>query len=443
LQLHRALIATTAVCLAPISALANVQLNGVDMNGVDMNGVDMNGVDMNGVDMNGVDMNGVDMNGISLDGLSLEGTALTGTLASATSTCSHSPLLPGGPLVSGCNPCVSLVVAASPRCAGAVWDAACVAVAAQVCKVGPANLIGSIFTANTTGGTVKLRLDGVRVAPNPNPVWAMAPNGTMIDVGKNINADVLLYSFSHLVKRTRFTPEKWLPLCNSTDRDGLFNMAIPVKGTWNSCPNDPAKLTPGCGGKVSNDGFTLACTDKGAIAKCVERLEYKPWLSVKEVDHRDASWHWQSLEPYHEACVRMLRADYCGDGLSHTMDGTQIDAWDNTNTQQQTAEAWSFEAEWGPSGAVCISETRYNSQSFNQSLNANPPSNANPITIGEYVVQHCGDKFGITSFLNAPGAISPPDCGSVPRLQPSSETPTSPNNYPHTSFIDDRAQTLQ
>ena len=33
-------------------------------------------------------------------------------------------------------------------------------------------------------------------------------------------------------------------------------------------------------------------------------------------------------ELLHEACVRMVRADYCGDGRSHTVDGMAIDVWD-------------------------------------------------------------------------------------------------------------------
>ena len=35
-----------------------------------------------------------------------------------------------------------------------------------------------------------------------------------------------------------------------------------------------------------------------------------------------------SLASYHQACTRMARADYCGDGTSHTQDGTWIEYYD-------------------------------------------------------------------------------------------------------------------
>jgi hypothetical protein len=64
---------------------------------------------------------------------------------------------------------------------------------------------------------------------------------------------------------------------------------------------------------------------------------------------------------HHEACVRMLRADYCGDGRSWTRDGTLIDIWDDDGIQKPDTLAdptFSFEAGWGPEGAVCVARTR-------------------------------------------------------------------------------------
>ena len=40
---------------------------------------------------------------------------------------------------------------------------------------------------------------------------------------------------------------------------------------------------PGCGGRISPYGFVLSCRDKGAIAKCIDRMGYKPWRTVTEV----------------------------------------------------------------------------------------------------------------------------------------------------------------
>jgi hypothetical protein len=100
--------------------------------------------------------------------------------------------------------------------------------------------------------------------------------------------------------------------------------------------------------------FTLAC-ETGVITKCI-RWGYKPWAS------RDG----QSLAELHQACTRMARADYCGNGQSHTREGTTIDIYDGLGVLSPTTETsggWnpahaSFEAAWAPDGATCLSRTR-------------------------------------------------------------------------------------
>jgi hypothetical protein len=56
----------------------------------------------------------------------------------------------------------------------------------------------------------------------------------------------------------------------------------------------------------------------------------------------------------------MARADYCGDGVPHTREGTLIDMFDAGGIQVREERAgFTFEAGWGPAGAVCVSEARY------------------------------------------------------------------------------------
>lgn len=87
--------------------------------------------------------------------------------------------------------------------------------------------------------------------------------------------------------------------------------------------------------------FELVCTS-GAQGKCV-RLGYAPW---------------QRLDAFN-ACVRMIRADYCGDGTSTTRDGTQIDVYDDLDVQSSEPDpAMAFEAGWTPEGAVCVQHPR-------------------------------------------------------------------------------------
>jgi hypothetical protein len=379
----------------------SVQSNGVQMNGVQMNGVQMNGVQMNGVQMNGVQMNGVQMNGVAVDGLALQGSWLTGTIIDTNSSCAHSQRTTGAAL-AGCSPCAQVVAAKDPHCATQTWDQSCVDEAASLCAVDATLLVGATFHANTSdGGTRLLRLDAVQLANDPAPVWQQIG-----PIHIDVNADVYLYSLSYWqpppARRDLRQRGQWLPICPQNDRDGLYNTAIPVAGQWLDWP--ACQGQPGCGGKVSNDGFTLACNDVGAIAKCVQRFQYKPWRSVYET-WGNAS-HYQTLETFHEACVRMVRGDYCGDGRPNTVDGTPIDVYDHLGVQTQTPALggnFQFEAGWTPGGAACISTTRYQSMGGSMSAPGSPTAIANCPQVAPvqwrngkaFIVEGCGNAWNM------------------------------------------------
>jgi hypothetical protein len=120
--------------------------------------------------------------------------------------------------------------------------------------------------------------------------------------------------------------------------------ALAVGGVWDA--SGAHQAVPG--------KLTFAC-ENGAIAKCIH-WGYKPWAS------RDG----QSLASLHQACTRMARADYCGNGRSHTHEDTTIDMYDRLGVLARTTEAstdWdpkraSFEAAWAPDGATCLARTR-------------------------------------------------------------------------------------
>jgi hypothetical protein len=134
----------------------------------------------------------------------------------------------------------------------------------------------------------------------------------------------------------------------------------PNTGSWsNLClpgPDGIAKAFP-LSGVWTKDGrhlpdehaFALICTG-GAIGKCV-RWGYKPWRSAA---------NGESLWDYHQACVRMVRADYGGDGIGHTRDDTPIDVYDRLGILQPTPDPGrlAFEAAWGVGGAVCVRKPR-------------------------------------------------------------------------------------
>jgi len=128
----------------------------------------------------------------------------------------------------------------------------------------------------------------------------------------------------------------WQPLCEP-DREGRSE-AFPLPGRW----DDAQRYHPDAA------RFSLNCT-AGAKAKCV-RFGYKPW-------REDA--HGRSLVPAYEACIRMVRADYCGDGMAATENGTTIDVYDRQGVQSPVDDpAFQFEAGWTATGAVCVAHTR-------------------------------------------------------------------------------------
>jgi hypothetical protein len=148
---------------------------------------------------------------------------------------------------------------------------------------------------------------------------------------------------------------------NSIGEVWLYRLSAPRSdGRWEDiCTADPegrqaAFPLPGyfdARGHFVSDlrRFTLVCTS-GAQGKCV-RLGYRPW-------ERDAQG--RSMAPTYDACVRMMRADYCGDGRSFTRDGTRIEIANRGQAESFDAResTFGFEAAWGQDGAICVARPR-------------------------------------------------------------------------------------
>ncbi len=129
----------------------------------------------------------------------------------------------------------------------------------------------------------------------------------------------------------------WRPYCEP-DAQGR-SRAVALQGSWDLR-----------GRYLPSSRITFGCTS-GAIGKCV-RWGYRPWTTVAG----------RSLRPLHLACVRMVRADYCGDGRAHTRDGTFIDVFDRLGVQQREAvpdRPVLFEAGWSPDGATYLAHPRW------------------------------------------------------------------------------------
>jgi hypothetical protein len=148
----------------------------------------------------------------------------------------------------------------------------------------------------------------------------------------------------------------WQPAC-AADSDGR-RVAIPLSATWDER-----------GDRIESSAmFTFGCTT-GAIAKCY-RWGYRPWVTG-----------YGDLTEMHWTCTRVARADYCGDGVSHTRDGTVINVWDKLPAPGPIQKhgllaplGMIFEAGWNTSGAVCLSHARW-------------------LTIGGLIANSCPDRL--------------------------------------------------
>lgn len=136
--------------------------------------------------------------------------------------------------------------------------------------------------------------------------------------------------------------------------------ALAIGGQWDyhsGNQGDGRKLIEASSPSYSTQ-ITFACTD-GAIGKCVEKAGYKPWAAARtecRVATTDGQLecYGETQELLHEACVRMVRADYCGSGQSMTVDGIGIDLWDESSINTESEQVWGKEGEWTPNGARCL-----------------------------------------------------------------------------------------
>jgi hypothetical protein len=176
-------------------------------------------------------------------------------------------------------------------------------------------LPGTVLTlGDGSGRQRRLRIDAVE----PDPI--------------DLNGEVMLYTLSEPDAATG----NWRNACDP-DPDGR-RLGFPLAGAFAASgtyePDHP--------------GLLITCTG-GAEGKCI-RFGYKPWQTTPDGI---------ALEPYYQACVRLIRADYGGDGVGHTRNGMPIDLFDHIGIQaDESAPGMTFEAAFRPDGAVCVAHPR-------------------------------------------------------------------------------------
>jgi len=197
-----------------------------------------------------------------------------------------------------------------------------------------------------------LRLEGARLVavPSAGDIVGTVLQGTASD-GKPVEVAICGAEPSpedpsmvwYRIEAWNTLAQEWENPCVALDRVP-DPRALAVNGLWDE--TGARRDVPG--------KLTFAC-ENGAISKCIH-WGYKPW----------ASHAGQSLADLHQACTRMARADYCGNGRSHTHEDTTIDMYDRLGMIGRATEVsadWdpakgSFEAAWAPDGATCLAQTR-------------------------------------------------------------------------------------
>ena len=162
------------------------------------------------------------------------------------------------------------------------------------------------------------------------------------------NDDVWLYDLEYIAAQSP-GPTSWRNVCAPAGGQDPVGQD-PVQMTGGLFVNERIDPT----GAWSPDGYTFSCPS-GVIAKCVRTWGYRPWASLTSETGEQVS-----LRLLHQACVRAARADYCGNGISYTRDGTVIDVADRYGFNLiENAPGFRPEAEFGADGAVSVQRTRW------------------------------------------------------------------------------------
>lgn len=212
--------------------------------------------------------------------------------------------------------------------------------------------LGTPLAQAEPADVVALRLEGSRIV-------AVLRDGSILDDEALSGLELRLEGQpTHLIRIDGVAPDAHalgspLPFYD-------VSLGVPGSGRWEKlCQPDPHGRTSAIAvpGYWTEDGrfvrappgaFSFACT-AGAQAKCVQ-FGYPPWATGPDG---------ASLAPYHAACVRMVRADYCGDGTPHTVPGVAIQMFDRAGVHARPSSPYgTFEALWGPEGAVCLARAR-------------------------------------------------------------------------------------
>jgi ADYC domain len=154
----------------------------------------------------------------------------------------------------------------------------------------------------------------------------------------------------------------------------------------------------GCSGRYRRYGgdtdgepseFTITCTG-GAQGKCV-RFGYHPWERMPDGT---------PMRSVYNTCVRLVRADYAGDGHGTTRNGQPIDIYDAIAIQSPANDPrYEFEAGWSPAGTVCVRHVRVKENTTLPRIQASSPRLAG--RVGDVCTEAFARVAGATLFVRS------------------------------------------
>jgi hypothetical protein len=309
---------------------AVMRMNGTTVNGTTVNGTTVNGTTVNGTTVNGTTVNGTTVNGTSHHGMRVSVTADTRTKSSprARSSAGRLTAIKIDP-DTGTTMIIHIRAFRGDTVEALVWSPG---QGSREVTLPASELVGMQWVESRCAAPGDCTRVTFRVvAGDPDTSRSTMP-------AHGDNHDVWLFEVQHTAVAEP-GEQDWQSYCQP-DREqqtrGLF-----LDGQW----RDDGSWDP--------HGHTLACTN-GALAKCARNWGYKPWKQVATADGQRIS-----LQPLHQACTRAARADYCGDGMSHTRNGTLIDLFDRhgLNVREQV-EGFEAEAGFTAQGAAWIARPR-------------------------------------------------------------------------------------
>ena len=236
-------------------------------------------------------------------------------------------------------------------------------------------VVGTTFRITLADGRVMAQdeLPGVRVALGDGSGSQRLIRIDSVERDpRDATGQTVLYQFSEQDAASN----QWRNLCLA-DPDGK-RLGFPLSGSF----------TPQ-GRYVAATGHLLITCTGGAEGKCV-RFGYKPWEQAPDGT---------TLRDAYNACVRLVRADYAGDGRGTTRNGQPIDIYDAFKIQKP-AGAYEFEAGWNADGAVCVRHVRVKQNATLQGVEGSSPRLAG--RVGEICTEAFARHAGAILFVRSP-----------------------------------------